>query len=149
MRPPRTPDTPPRRCHGVQDMYPELLGKMLIVNPPWAFPIAFNVVKPWLDPKTQAKIEVVSGDPSARLDEARFGFIRSARVYAERILRRRATDGRRRVTQGGVAPSETRELPPLARPPLLSKASKRTPPSPSPARAGRRRCARRRRPDPV
>ena len=37
-----------------QDMYPELLGKMLIVNPPWGFTPAFNkVVKPWLAPKTQ------------------------------------------------------------------------------------------------
>ena len=35
---------------------PELLGKMLIVNPPWAFPVAWNVFRPLLDPKTRSVI---------------------------------------------------------------------------------------------
>mmetsp|Transcript_6270 Transcript_6270/g.13847 ORF Transcript_6270/g.13847 Transcript_6270/m.13847 type:complete len:295 (+) Transcript_6270:129-1013(+) len=34
--------------------YPELLGKMLVINAPWLAVTSWEVVKRWLDPRTQA-----------------------------------------------------------------------------------------------
>ena len=45
-----------------QDNYPETLGKTLIINAPTVFRAIWTVVKPMLDPRTQAKIQVCSGD---------------------------------------------------------------------------------------
>lgn len=45
-----------------QDNYPETLGKTLIINAPVVFRAIWAVVKPMLDPRTQAKIEVCPPD---------------------------------------------------------------------------------------
>jgi len=45
-----------------QDNYPETLGKTLIINAPAVFRAIWAVVKPMLDPRTQAKIEVCPAD---------------------------------------------------------------------------------------
>lgn len=50
-----------------QDYYPERLGQMFIVNPPWIFNALFAIVKPWLDPATKAKIHVLGSDFKAKL----------------------------------------------------------------------------------
>lgn len=39
--------------------YPEMLGKMLVINAPWLAVQTWNIVKGWLDPRTQAKIEII------------------------------------------------------------------------------------------
>jgi len=43
--------------------YPELLGKMLVINAPWLAVTSWEVVKRWLDPRTQAKIEILGSGP--------------------------------------------------------------------------------------
>jgi len=45
-----------------QDNYPETLGKTLIINAPAVFRAIWTIVKPMLDPRTQAKIEVCPND---------------------------------------------------------------------------------------
>ena len=42
-----------------QDHYPERLGKLYIVNAPWGFSGAFNMIKGFLDPVTVAKIHIL------------------------------------------------------------------------------------------
>ncbi|CAG9332436.1 unnamed protein product [Blepharisma stoltei] len=39
-----------------QDYYPEMLGRMFIVNTPTLFSMAWKVIRPWLDERTQQKI---------------------------------------------------------------------------------------------
>ncbi|KAG6906973.1 hypothetical protein DXG01_011170 [Tephrocybe rancida] len=41
------------------DKYPETMGKFYIINAPWAFSAVWSVVKPWLDPVTVAKINIL------------------------------------------------------------------------------------------
>lgn len=41
-----------------QEMYPETLGKMLIVNAPSVFPMIWGIMKPWFDPITAAKVTI-------------------------------------------------------------------------------------------
>lgn len=41
------------------DRYPETMGKFYIINAPWAFSAVWSVVKPWLDPVTVAKINIL------------------------------------------------------------------------------------------
>lgn len=50
-----------------QDYYPEMLGKMFIVNAPFAIKVIWNMVKPWLDKKTSEKIEIHNNIPLKRL----------------------------------------------------------------------------------
>ncbi|KAI0706896.1 CRAL-TRIO domain-containing protein [Cerioporus squamosus] len=45
-----------------QDRYPETMGKFYIINAPWAFSGTWNIIKPWLDPATVAKIEILGGE---------------------------------------------------------------------------------------
>jgi len=52
-----------------QDYYPEMLGKMFIVNAPYAIKVIWNMVKPWLDKKTSEKIEIHNNVPLKRLAE--------------------------------------------------------------------------------
>ena len=52
-----------------QDYYPEMLGKMFIVNAPFAIKVIWNMVKPWLDKKTSEKIEIHNNVPLKRLAE--------------------------------------------------------------------------------
>lgn len=42
-----------------QDNYPEILGKMYIINAPFIFSGIWLIVKPWLDEKTKAKIKIL------------------------------------------------------------------------------------------
>ncbi len=42
-----------------QNYYPERLGRLYIINAPWGFSGAFNIVKGWLDPVTVEKIHVL------------------------------------------------------------------------------------------
>lgn len=41
-----------------QDRYPESMGKFYIINAPWTFSLVWNIVKPWLDEVTVAKIDI-------------------------------------------------------------------------------------------
>ncbi|KAG6874021.1 hypothetical protein C0995_007978 [Termitomyces sp. Mi166 len=41
------------------DRYPETMGKFYIINAPWAFSAVWSIVKPWLDPVTVAKINIL------------------------------------------------------------------------------------------
>jgi hypothetical protein len=43
-----------------QDYYPEMLGRLYIVNAPYVFSACWTVVKGWLDEKTRKKITVMS-----------------------------------------------------------------------------------------
>ncbi|XP_002984078.2 phosphatidylinositol/phosphatidylcholine transfer protein SFH1 [Selaginella moellendorffii] len=52
-----------------QDYYPEFLGKMFIVNAPMAFKAIWTVIKPWLDKRTQKKIEVHGSNFAPKLLE--------------------------------------------------------------------------------
>lgn len=52
-----------------QDYYPEYLGKMLIVNAPTTFIAIWAMIKPWLDKRTQKKIEVHGSSFISRLLE--------------------------------------------------------------------------------
>jgi CRAL/TRIO domain len=51
--------------------YPETLGKMIIINAPYIAVQTWGVVKRWLDPRTQQKIEILGPGPEsiARLHE--------------------------------------------------------------------------------
>ncbi len=45
--------------------YPEMLGKLVVVNAPILATTGWRMVKGWLDPRTQEKIEMVRpGQPS-------------------------------------------------------------------------------------
>eukprot|EP01018_Ginkgo_biloba_P035224 Gb_14296 [translate_table: standard] len=52
-----------------QDYYPEYLGKMVIVNTPTAFKAIWAIIKPWLDKRTQKKIEVHGSNYTHKLLE--------------------------------------------------------------------------------
>ncbi|KAJ7187647.1 hypothetical protein O6H91_22G061100 [Diphasiastrum complanatum] len=52
-----------------QDYYPEYLGKMIMVNAPIAFKAIWAIVKPWLDKRTQKKIEVHGSNFASKLLE--------------------------------------------------------------------------------
>ena len=45
-----------------QYRYPETMGKFYIINAPWGFSGAWTVVKPWLDPVTVSKIDIMGSD---------------------------------------------------------------------------------------
>ena len=53
-----------------QDMYPETLGKIVIINAPSVFPMIFGLLKPLLDPITAAKINIKGTDHKALLDSS-------------------------------------------------------------------------------
>eukprot|EP00455_Lapot_gusevi_P014478 TRINITY_DN1722_c0_g1_i13.p1 TRINITY_DN1722_c0_g1~~TRINITY_DN1722_c0_g1_i13.p1 ORF type:complete len:280 (-),score=76.31 TRINITY_DN1722_c0_g1_i13:140-979(-) len=42
-----------------QDNYPEMLNKLIVVNVPWFFNVAWKIVKPWLNERTLAKIIIL------------------------------------------------------------------------------------------
>jgi len=42
-----------------QDNYPEVLGKMFIVNAPLVFYAVWNAIKPWIDERTKSKISIL------------------------------------------------------------------------------------------
>jgi len=45
-----------------QNYYPELLGRMFIINAPWLFSSVWNMVKPLLDEVTVKKIAILGGN---------------------------------------------------------------------------------------
>jgi hypothetical protein len=47
--------------------YPERLGAFFIVNAPWIFRSLWALVRPWLDPRTQAKFHICGADFGATL----------------------------------------------------------------------------------
>lgn len=61
-------------AHVLQDHYPERLAYAILYNPPKIFETFFNVVKPFLDPKTQKKVKFVypKEEESDKLMESRF-----------------------------------------------------------------------------
>lgn len=50
-----------------QDYYPELMHKMYIINAGYFFQAAWAVVKVWLDPVTQKKINIITGSGKKEL----------------------------------------------------------------------------------
>ena len=40
--------------------YPETVYRIYVVNVPSAFPVAWKMIRPWLDPETSIKIQVLS-----------------------------------------------------------------------------------------
>lgn len=52
-----------------QDHYPEILGNMFIINTGFLFTGLWALVKPWIDPKTQKKIIIKSGNGKKELLE--------------------------------------------------------------------------------
>jgi hypothetical protein len=50
----------------VQNYFPEHLGQMFIVNAPLIFRAIWAVVSPWLEPRTQIKIQVISHEKSSQ-----------------------------------------------------------------------------------
>ena len=45
-----------------QNYYPERLGKMYVINAPWGFSAAFNLIKKFLDPVTVSKIHILGAN---------------------------------------------------------------------------------------
>jgi hypothetical protein len=52
-----------------QDNYPEILGKMFIVNAPMLFSGVWAVIKPWLDEKTRNKITIIGSGFKDKLEQ--------------------------------------------------------------------------------
>lgn len=56
-----------------QDYYPELLGKLFIINTNWLFSVLWGIAKVWIDKKTKKKIKIIGGsykkDLLADIDE--------------------------------------------------------------------------------
>jgi len=50
-----------------QNYYPEILGKMYIINAPFLFSGLWAIVKPWLDEKTVAKIQIIGSGYKSEL----------------------------------------------------------------------------------
>lgn len=51
------------RVSGVtQNYYPERLGHTYLINAPWGFGAAWNVIKAWLDPVTREKIHILGSE---------------------------------------------------------------------------------------
>jgi hypothetical protein len=60
--------------------YPELLGKMLVINAPWLAVTTWEIVRRWLDPRTQAKIEILA--PGAESTSRLLEFINADQLPA-------------------------------------------------------------------
>lgn len=52
-------------CDGY--IYPEVLHRMLIINAPVIFSVAWAVIRPWLAEATRAKINIIRGDGKAEI----------------------------------------------------------------------------------
>lgn len=50
-----------------QNYYPERLGKLYLINAPWGFSGAFNIVKSFLDPVTVQKIHILGSNYHSEL----------------------------------------------------------------------------------
>mmetsp|Transcript_12646 Transcript_12646/g.14501 ORF Transcript_12646/g.14501 Transcript_12646/m.14501 type:complete len:271 (+) Transcript_12646:163-975(+) len=51
------------------DNYPELVGKVYLINTPWIFPKIFALIKPLIDKDTLSKFEIYSSTPKDRFRE--------------------------------------------------------------------------------
>tara|TARA_B110001450_G_C17176375_1_gene301509 strand:- start:6 stop:230 length:225 start_codon:yes stop_codon:yes gene_type:complete len=51
-----------------QDNYPEMMGKMFIINSGTTFTAVWSIVKGWIDEKTRNKIEVLGGSYMTKLE---------------------------------------------------------------------------------
>jgi len=45
-----------------QDYFPEMLGKLAVINAPLTFTAIWNVVKAWLSKETVAKVDILGSD---------------------------------------------------------------------------------------
>lgn len=45
-----------------QDYYPETMGKLFVLNPPWLFGTVWSVIKGYLDPATVEKIHILTNE---------------------------------------------------------------------------------------
>lgn len=52
-----------------QNYYPEIMGKMFIINAPLLFSGVWAMMKPWIDEKTRAKIEIIGSKYEAKIHE--------------------------------------------------------------------------------
>jgi hypothetical protein len=52
-----------------QDRYPETMGRFYIINAPWGFSTVWGIIKPWLDPVTVSKIDVLGSGYKTKLLE--------------------------------------------------------------------------------
>lgn len=52
-----------------QDNYPEMMGKMFIINSPIVFKTVWAVIKGWIDEKTRAKIEILGSGYLKKVQE--------------------------------------------------------------------------------
>jgi len=52
-----------------QDNYPEMLGRIYLVNVPWAFQTFWRIITPMLYPQTIAKVQVLGSDWKDKLKE--------------------------------------------------------------------------------
>ncbi|EIN04372.1 hypothetical protein PUNSTDRAFT_128408 [Punctularia strigosozonata HHB-11173 SS5] len=50
-----------------QNYYPECMGKFFIINAPWGFSTVWGFIKPWLDPVTVSKIDILGSGYKDRL----------------------------------------------------------------------------------
>jgi hypothetical protein len=50
-----------------QARYPECMGKFYIINAPWGFSTVWALIKPWLDPVTVAKIDILGSSYKDKL----------------------------------------------------------------------------------
>lgn len=46
----------------LQNNYPERLGRVCLLDPPFVFRAAWAVIRPWLDERTRQKVQFLSGD---------------------------------------------------------------------------------------
>ena len=53
----------------VQDYYPELLGKLVIVNAPFTFRVIWAFIKVFIDKKTTSKVEIYGGNAIDKLEK--------------------------------------------------------------------------------
>mmetsp|Transcript_66689 Transcript_66689/g.77405 ORF Transcript_66689/g.77405 Transcript_66689/m.77405 type:complete len:343 (-) Transcript_66689:184-1212(-) len=52
-----------------QNYYPEIMGRMLVINAPMLFSGIWSMIKGWIDEKTRAKIEIIGSKYEAKLLE--------------------------------------------------------------------------------
>jgi hypothetical protein len=50
-----------------QDYYPEIMGKLFILNSGYLFSGIWAIIKGWLDPVTRKKIQIISGSGKKEL----------------------------------------------------------------------------------
>lgn len=51
------------------EYYPEVLGRAIIMDMPWWARAFVNVIWPFVDPKTKAKVKMISGAEAVRCGE--------------------------------------------------------------------------------